>query len=141
SIAKVLRACVRSHKKLPREISTDRGSDFRSTYFASLLAHYSITLSLRASGYCRSGSEVERFFGEFGSQWLSQRDGNSVDYKSARSIDGKKAPRNTAILSPADFHRELTEFCNWRDNICRGIDFYSIGALFEKSQDEFPHIA
>ncbi len=113
SVAKVIRECVRNYGKLPREIIVDRGSEFRSVYYSSLLAHFEIINTLRPSGHSRYGGEVEGLFGEFKKQWLSQRDGNLADYKEARSVDGKKSPKKSAILSPKDFYRELIAFCSW----------------------------
>jgi putative transposase len=141
AVAKVLRACVRNHQKLPREIIFDRGAEFKSVYLASLLAHHSIILSLRPASHSRFGGEVEGFFGEFMKQWLSQREGNLAKFKEARSVDGKMAPRKKAVLSPSDFHKELSAFCKWRENKCRGTGSHSSEALFEQSSLDFPHIA
>lgn len=141
SDAKVIRDCVRRHSLLPREIVVDRGSDFKSVYFASLLAHYSVTLSQRPPGHSRSGGEVEGFFGEFKKQWLSQCIGNLADFKESRSVDGKMHPKKLAILTPEDFYRELSSFCNWRDNKCRGIKPHTSQDSFENSFKDFPHVA
>lgn len=141
AVSKVLRACVRNHGRLPREIIVDRGAEFKSVFLASLLAHYSIILNLRPASHSRYGSEVEGFFGEFMKQWLCQREGNLAQKKEARSIDGKLAPRKMAVLSPADFHRELSEFCRWRENKCRGIGSHSSESLFQESSTNFPYIS
>jgi len=61
--AKVIRECVRLHGRLPSEVIVDRGSDFKSVYFSSLLAHYGVTLSLRPTAHSRYGGEVEGLFG------------------------------------------------------------------------------
>lgn len=140
AVAKVIRACVRNHGRLPREIILDRGAEFKSVYLASLLAHYSVTLSLRPASDPRYGGQVEGFFGEFKKLWLCQREGNLANFKEARSVDGSKAPRKSAVLFPADFHRELKMYCNWRENACRGIGGFSCEAHFAESEVEFPHI-
>lgn len=141
SIAKVMRDCVRRHGMLPREIIVDRGSDFKSVYLASFLAHYGLTLSLRPSGHPRYGGEVEGFFGEFKKQWLCQRPGNVADHKEARSVDGSKAPKKAAILQPADFYQELMAFCEWRDNKCRGTGASSVEVAFAESSQQYPFVA
>jgi len=141
SVAKVMRECVRKFGKLPREIIVDRGSDFRSVYYSSLLAHYQIINTLRPSAHSRYGGEVEGLFGEFKKQWLTQREGNIADYKEARSFDGKKSPAKSAILSPKDFYRELLAFCAWRDNKCKGSGDESAAVKFHHSQNNFPFIA
>lgn len=115
SLAKVIRECLRVHGKLPQEILFDRGSNFKSKYAAELLASLGIINTLRPAAYSRSGGEIEAVFGEFIKMWLSQRPGNLADYKEARSVDGKLAPKNKAVLKPYDFYRELKLFINWRD--------------------------
>jgi len=138
SVAKVLRACVRDHGMLPAEIIVDRGSEFRSVYFASLLAHYGVIYSLRPAAHSRYGSEVEGFFGDFKRMWLSQREGNLADYKEARAVDGKLAPKKFAVLKPYDFYRELKTFCSWRDHKPRGIYSESPYDRQHRGQIDFP---
>lgn len=138
--AKVMRECVRRHRRLPAEIIVDRGSDFKSVFFSSLLAHYRITLSLRPAAHPRFGGEVEGFFGEFKKQWLAQRSGNLADYKEARSVDGEKAPAKSAILSPFDLYQELQHFAAWRDAKPKPLKLSSNSELFERGQDEFPFV-
>lgn len=121
SVAKIFRECVRMHGRLPQEVILDRGSEFKSVYLASLLAHYKVGHSLRPASHARYGSEVERFFGEFKEQWLNQRSGNIADYKEARSVDGKLSPRSRAVLRPSDFIRELSTYRQWRENAMRSI--------------------
>jgi len=136
--AKIIRECVRRHGKLPNEIIVDRGSDFVSVYFASLLAHYGIDYAVRPAGHSRYGGEIERFFGEFIQQWLCQRPGNLVDYKNVRSIDGKLAPSKMAILEPYNFIKEINSFCSWRDNKCRGFSTESASVKREVSEKDYP---
>jgi putative transposase len=132
---------VRRHQKLPREIIVDRGSDFRSVYFAALLAHYGITLSLRPSAHSRYGGEVESLFGEFKKVWLSQRPGNLADYKEARSVDGSHAPKNSAILRAGDLLEELNRFCVWRDSKPINIHIESGFDMHSRLLKEFPCLA
>lgn len=51
SVAKVMRDCVRKHGRLPSELIVDRGAEFKSVYFASLLADQEVNLSLRPSAH------------------------------------------------------------------------------------------
>lgn len=138
---KVIRDCVRRHRKLPAEIIVDRGSDFKSVYFAALLAHFDCIYTLRPSAHPRYGSEVEGLFGEFKKQWLSQRKGNLADYKEARSVDGKVHPKKWAVLTPFDFYREFEAFCNWRSHKPRGISEDSGFDRFNRVEAEFPFVA
>lgn len=138
SCAKVFRECIRKHGRSPNEIIVDRGSDFTSVFFTSLLAHYKVDYSLRPSGHSRYGGEIEGFFGEFKKQWLSQRSGNLADFNEVRAVDGKFHPQKTAVLRPYDFYREIQEFCNWRDNKCRGNSSTSAAYQHEKSEADYP---
>jgi transposase InsO family protein len=128
--AKAVRDCVRRHGRLPSEIISDRGSDFTSVYFESLLAHYAITYSLRPAGHSRFGSEVEGFFGEFKRQWLCRLPGYISNAEEIRSIDGDFRPDKCAVLRPREFVRHLKEFLSWRDMRCRGVSSFSPEHLF-----------
>ncbi len=141
AVSKIIRECVRLHGQLPNELIVDRGSEFQSTYMASLTAHYSIAYTLRPSSHPRFGAQVERLFGEFKSQWLSQRPGNLADYKEARSVDGKLAPKKSAVLFPAQAFRELKEFCNWRNGKLRGVSSIAADADFRRRQSLYPFVA
>lgn len=138
--AKVIRECVRRHRRLPAEIIVDRGSDFQSVFFSSLLAHYGVTLSVRPAANPRFGGEIESVFGAFKKHWLSQRSGNIADHMEARSVDGEKAPAKSAILSPFDLYRELQHYAAWRDARPNNLTSLSNSDAFEKGQDEFPFI-
>jgi transposase InsO family protein len=140
SIARLLRDCVRRHGRLPAEIIVDRGAEFKSVYFAALLADKKITLTIRPAGDPRYGSEVERLFGEFKEMWLSQRPGNIKDYKEVRSVDGKKSPAKMAILQPYDLYCELQNFLEWRDVKQRGIGNESASETLNRSTREFPFV-
>ena len=141
SCCKVIRDCVRRHGRLPAEIIVDRGSDFKSAYFAALLAHFDCIYTLRPSAHPRYGSEIEGLLGEFKKQWLSQRKGNLADYKEARSVDGKVHPKKWAVLTPFDFYREFEAFCNWRSHKPRGISEDSGFDRFNRFEAEFPFVA
>ncbi|KAA0691793.1 hypothetical protein DT594_16265 [Halopseudomonas laoshanensis] len=141
AVSKIFRECVRLHRRLPAEVIVDRGAEFRSTYMASLTAHYGITYTLRPASHPRFGSQVERFFGEFKQQWLSQRPGNLADYKEARSVDGKCAPKKRAIMFPARAFEELKAFCNWRNGKLRGGELVAADTEFKRRQALYPFVA
>lgn len=140
SLARVMRDCVRRHGRLPAEIAVDRGSDFKSVYFASLLADLEITLTQRPTANPKYGSEIERLFGEFKQTWLSQRPGNITDYKEVRSVDRKEAPDKRATIRPYDFYRELQRYVEWRDSKQRGISNESASAALARSTKAYPFI-
>jgi putative transposase len=138
SVARVMRECVRKHGKLPREIIVDRGPDFRSVYFSALLAHSEVELILRPASHSRYGSEVERLFGELKTQWLSQRSGNSTNYKNARAYDGEFKPEKSAVMSAYDFHCEFERFIQWRSFNPRGPISESPAKALARHEQEFP---
>jgi putative transposase len=140
SCAKLIRECVRRHGKLPREILVDHGSDFTSVYFRSLLAHYRITHSLRPVANPRAGSEVERFFGEYRQQWLSQRPGFVFGLKTLRAIDGKYTPDKFAALTVEDAYQELAAFLSWRSSKPRGAASKSASVIYKDLIEKFPFI-
>ncbi|MCP4356891.1 MAG: DDE-type integrase/transposase/recombinase, partial [Chloroflexi bacterium] len=59
----VLRECVRRYGRFPHSIVVDRGSDFESVYFETLLAYYECTKKSRPGAKPRFGSVCERLFG------------------------------------------------------------------------------
>lgn len=140
AVSKIFRECVRMHGRLPQEVILDHGSEFTSVYMASLLAHYEVGYSLRPASDPRYGAEVERFFGAFKQEWLSQRKGNLADYKEARAVDGKLSPRKKAVMRPADFIRELSAYRNWRENKMRGTHIESSGYAFKTLTEGYPFI-
>ncbi|WP_028884898.1 integrase catalytic domain-containing protein [Teredinibacter turnerae] len=141
SCAKVMRDCVRRHGRLPKGIIVDRGPEFKSVYFSALLAHSKIEPILRPTAHSRYGGEVEGLFGEFKKQWLTQRPGNLADYKEARGVDGKLAPKKRAILTAYDFFREFEAFVNWRDSNPRGIEIEAPRVRLSKHMREYPFVA
>jgi Integrase core domain. len=140
SLCMVLRDCVRRHGRLPGEIIFDRGSEFKSVYFFSLLSHYRVDYMLRPASFSKYGGEVESLFRDFKSMWLCQREGNLADYREARAVDGKYKPRNCAVMSIRDFYIELESFIAWRDSRPRVGEIESPTVSFLKIQEEFPFI-
>ncbi len=138
SLSKVIRECVRMHGRLPQEILFDRGSNFKSKHTAQLLASLGVINSMRPAALSKSGGEIEGLFGEFKKTWLSQRPGNTADFKEARSVDGKKAPKHAAVLKPYYFYRELKWFLNWRDARPVGIHDMARIDRFNSKASDFP---
>lgn len=111
--AMVIRLCVRNHGRLPEEIIVDRGPDFQSVYFFALLAHCHVGLVQRPAEHPRYGSEAERFFLAFKTQWLIMRPGNLANYDEARAVSGSHSPYNLAELTIEQLLFELLAFCQW----------------------------
>ncbi|AVP98905.1 hypothetical protein C7S18_17730 [Ahniella affigens] len=109
----VLRSCLRRWGRLPESIIVDRGAEFLSVYFRSLLASLEIELVLRPSAHPRYGSEAERIFGQLKERWLDGRPGNSTDIKEVRSVSGSHRPQATAELTVLDLLNEIDHFLGW----------------------------
>lgn len=114
--AMLVRSCARRHSRLPEEIIVDRGAEFRSVYFASLLVDRGVTLTFRPAGHARYGSEAERFFGLFRTQWLDSRPGSIDDLKDRRSISRSHDASSRASIEVVDLLRELEQYREWLAN-------------------------
>lgn len=136
--AMVLRSCVRNHGRLPEAIVVDRGSDFQSVYFASLLASYGVAHVSRPSSDPRYGAEAERHYGEFKSFWLPHRQGNSADPIGTRSISGTHSAASTAELGLESFLNEYLQFCQWQRTTISPNAMDSRGLLFAEGMARFP---
>lgn len=119
--AMVIRQCVRKHSRLPSRIIVDRGAEFTSVYFSALMAHYGIMLSLRPASHPRYGSEVERFFEAYKTQWLGFQHGNLVDYVESRSVSSSHTARNTAALTIKETLLDLQQYIEWRNGSLIGV--------------------
>jgi len=109
----VIRSCLRRHGRLPESIIVDRGAEFTSVFFRSLLASLEIEMVLRPSGHPRYGSEAERIFGQLKERWLDGRPGNWGDIKEVRSVSGSHRPEATAALTVLDLLEEIDDFLGW----------------------------
>lgn len=135
----VLRSCLRRHGRLPEGIVVDRGAEFRSVYFASLLAHCAIALVLRPSSHPRYGSEAERFFGEYKALWLNLRPGNTAIHQESRSVSSSHAAPARAELQLCDLYREIEQFSDWRNNIVPNSGARAPRLIFEEGLRRFPN--
>src|SRR5947207_2647834 len=63
SVMMAFRECVKRHQRLPQECFVDRGPEFGSVYFETLLTRHFVTKKDRPASHPRMGSVVERLFG------------------------------------------------------------------------------
>lgn len=138
SCALVLRDVVRRHGRLPEQIVVDRGSEFRSIYFSALLAHCGVTQVVRPTSHPRFGSEAERFFGLFKSEWLSLRPGNTVSKVESRAVSAGHQSRSHAQLDLGGLHSELGQYISWRSNKVRNARESSPAVEFAQLMQRFP---
>ena len=84
SVMMALRECVKRHQRLPQECFVDRGPEFGSVYFETLLTRHFVTKKDRPASQPRMGSVIERLFGTTTTQLLHQLLGNTKRAKHPR---------------------------------------------------------
>lgn len=106
----VLVECVRRHQRLPQQIIVDNGSDFRSTYFETMLAHYGVTKLSRPASQPRTGSLIERLFRTSETELVHNLQGNTQIMKLVRQVTKAVNPKNQAVWTLDLFY---DAFCAW----------------------------
>jgi len=104
------RQCVQRHQRLPQELVVDRGAEFGSVYFETLLTRYFVTKKERPGGQPRAGSVIERLFGTTTTELLHQLLGNTQATKHPRQMTREVDPRRLAVWPLARFSARLCEF-------------------------------
>ena len=106
----VIRDCVRRHKRIPSSIITDKGADFESISYETLLAYLEITKISRPPNKPRSGSNIERMIETTNEELIYTLLGNTQASKSPRNMDPKMDPKKVALWDLPSFFRRL---CEW----------------------------
>jgi transposase InsO family protein len=106
----VLRECVRRHNRLPQCLVVDWGSEFRSTYFETLLARYECTKKTRPPAKARFGSLVERAFGTTNTQFIYNLLGNTQITRNVRHVTKSVNPKELAVWPLGPFMERLSEY-------------------------------
>jgi len=86
SVMMAFRECVKRHHRLPQECFVDRGPEFGSVYFETLLTRHFVAKKDRPAGTPRTGSVIERLFGTTTTQLLHQLLGNTQATKQPRQM-------------------------------------------------------
>jgi putative transposase len=102
-----MRECVWRYGRFPQTLIVDGGSDFRSTYFETLLAYYGCTKATRPWAKPRYGAVVERLFGTANTQFVHTLLGNTQIMKQVRQVTKSVAPRNQAVWTLGDLYAYL----------------------------------
>ncbi|GAC1347870.1 MAG: TnsA endonuclease N-terminal domain-containing protein [Ktedonobacteraceae bacterium] len=110
SVMMVLRECVRRHQRLPQECLVDRGAEFGSIYFETLLTRYFVTKKDRPPGQPRTGSVIERLFGTTTTQLLHQLRGNTQASKTPRQMTHEVDPKRLAVWTLDRFSARLCQY-------------------------------
>jgi len=103
-----LRLCVQRHQRLPQELVVDRGAEFGSVYFETLLARYFLTKKERPTQQPRFGSVVERLFGTTTTAFLHQLLGNTQARKTPRHMTREVDPKRLAVWTLERFAARLS---------------------------------
>lgn len=127
----IVRICVQRHFRLPQEILVDRGTDFGSVYFETLLSRYEVTKKERPPAQPRFGSILERLFGTTNTMLLNQLRGNTQATKVPRQMDRSVDPKGQAVWTLQRFSERFEE---WAYEI---YDQMEHPALFQSPRDAF----
>ncbi len=110
SVMMAFRECVQRHQRLPQECFVDRGAEFGSVYFETLLTRYFVVKKDRPSGQPRTGSVIERLFGTTTTQLLHQLLGNTQASKHPRQMTREIDPRRLAVWTLERFSARLCQY-------------------------------
>jgi putative transposase len=106
----VLRECVRRHQRLPQMLVVDRGAEFSSIYFETLLAYYETTKKERPPSKPRYGSVIERLFGTTNTQFIYNLLGNTQITKHVKQITKETDPKYLANWTLPRLYLRLREW-------------------------------
>ena len=124
SVMMALRICVQRHQRLPQECFVDRGPEFGSVYFETLLTRYSVTKKDRPTAQPRVGSVIERLFGTATTQLLHQLSGNTQATKHPRQMTREVDPRRLAVWT---LERFAARFCEYVYEVYDQMDHPALG--------------
>ncbi len=110
SVMMALRICVQRHQRLPQECFVDRGPEFGSVYFETLLTRYFVTKKDRPTAHPRMGSVIERLFGTTTTQLLHQLSGNTQATKHPRQMTREVDPQHLAVWTLERFSARLCQY-------------------------------
>jgi putative transposase len=127
----LFRACVQRHQRLPQEVVVDRGTDFGSVYFETLLARYFITKLERPPMAPHFGSVIERLFGTSTTMLLNQLSGNTQATKTPRLLTREVDPKQQAVWTLQHF---TERFSQW---VFEVYDQMEHPALFQSPREAF----
>lgn len=106
----IIRECVRRTGRLPQIVVVDGGSDFKSVYFETLMAAFSITVKRRPGAEPRFGSPIERLFYTTKDQFVRTKLGNTQITRNVRQITKTNNPKKLAVWDIGTLYEAL---CEW----------------------------
>lgn len=99
----VIRDCVRRYGRLPKILVVDRGAEFGSVYFQTLLARFQVILKMRPASMPRFGNVIERLFGATQSQLIDNLLGNTKITRHVRQMTPEVNPKRHAVWTLEKF--------------------------------------
>jgi putative transposase len=110
SVMTAFRECVKRHQRLPQECFVDRGPEFGSVYFETLLTRHFVTKKDRPASQPRMGSVIERLFGTTTTQLLHQLLGNTQASKHPRLMTREVNPKRLAVWTLSRLSAGLCQY-------------------------------
>jgi putative transposase len=105
-----LRICVQRHQRLPQECFVDRGPEFGSVYFETLLTRHFVTKKDRPPAQPRTGAVIERLFGTAQEVLVHNLLGNTKASKNPRQMTPEVDPKRLAVWTLERFSARLCEY-------------------------------
>lgn len=106
----VIRECIRRHGRIPKTIIVDKGSDFQSIYFETLLARLESHKKTRPGSKPRYGSVIERFFGMNNVAFVHNLRGNNQALQKPRQMSRSHDPRELSVWTLPEFDEAFGGF-------------------------------
>lgn len=106
----VIRECIRRHGRIPKTIVVDKGSEFQSTYFETVLARLECHKKTRPGAKPRFGSIIERFFGMSNELFVHSLRGNNVALQKPRQMSKSHDPRELSVWTLTEFYEAFEGF-------------------------------
>lgn len=106
----VARDCVRRHGRFPKTVVSDQGSEFKSRYYETMLAHMASHKRMRPKSKPRFGNIVERFFGINNTQFIHALLGNNQALQSPRRMSHTHDPRDVTVWNLRAFRESFDRY-------------------------------
>lgn len=120
----VIRECIKRHGRVPKTIVVDKGPEFKSIYFETLLARLDCHKKTRPGSKPRFGSVMERLFGVTNGQFLHCLRGNNLALQKPRQMSKSHDPRELSVWTLGEF-REA--FAGYLDQVYGEIEHPALG--------------
>ncbi len=106
----LIRECIKRHGRIPKTIVVDKGSDFKSIYFETLLARLECHKKTRPGSKPRFGSIIERFFGMTNQQFVHCLRGNNLALQKPRQMSKTHDPRELSVWTLPEFRLAFEDY-------------------------------